>query len=126
MRQIEFRGLRITGSGFTYGNLHYDRVTKKYYIASDHVYKNSIGVMATNCYEVFPESVGQYTGKRDSLGFKIYEGDKIEFDPKQWGDNTSNIHVVEWDEEDGRWSWGGGLTSDMEFRTVVGNIHETK
>lgn len=66
----------------------------------------------------------QYTGKSDSQGNELYNGDIVEFDAVEWGDNKTNINVIEWDEADGRWNWGGGLTSDMEFRTKIGNIYE--
>lgn len=53
----------------------------------------------------------------------IFEGDIIEFDREEWG-GDDNIHLVSWDNKEGRWSWGGGSTSDMEFRKVIGNIYQ--
>jgi hypothetical protein len=65
----------------------------------------------------------QFTGKRDSKGTNIYDGDIVEFDRREWG-GSDNIHVVSWDDVNAEWCWGGGTTSDMEWRTVIGNIHQ--
>lgn len=64
----------------------------------------------------------QFTGKK-AQGIDVYENDIIEFDKKEWG-GEGNIHLVTWDEKKSEWSWGGGCTSDMEFRKVIGNKFE--
>jgi hypothetical protein len=66
----------------------------------------------------------RYTGKEDKEGTEVYDGDIIEFDADEWGDNKSNIHVVSWDNKNSEWSWGGGCASDMYYRRVIGNIYE--
>ncbi len=63
----------------------------------------------------------EFTGRFDCNKKRIFENDIIEFDAKEWGDNTSNIHKVTWDNENSEWSFGGGTASDMEWRTVIGN-----
>ena len=66
----------------------------------------------------------QYTGKKDGEGNKIFDGDIVLFDRREWG-GDDNIHVVSWDNENAEWCWGGGSTSDMCWRKVIGNIYET-
>lgn len=68
-------------------------------------------------------SFEEFTGRQDSKGVDIYHKDVIEFDRKEWSDDT-NIHIVTWDNNNSQWDWGGGSAGDMDFRTVIGNIHE--
>jgi hypothetical protein len=72
-----------------------------------------------NRYFVIDKS--EFTGRVDCKGNRIYENDIIEFDANEWGDNSSNIHKVTWDNKSSKWSFGGGCASDMEWRTVIGN-----
>ncbi len=65
-----------------------------------------------------------FTGKQDCKGVDVYDGDIIDFDKNEWG-GDGNIHLVEWNDHDAEWSFGGGTTSDMEWRTVIGNVYET-
>lgn len=74
-------------------------------------------------YEVIPETVGEYIGKDDKHGTKIFEDDNVLF-----GDN---VYVVQWDAEECSyclfigvrkiWGINKKLASQLE---VMGNIHD--
>ena len=57
---IKFRGKRIDGNGYVYGDL-------------EHKYSRDIWI---DCFEVYPESVSQLVGY-DVDGKELYEGDEV-------------------------------------------------
>lgn len=68
--------------------------------------------------------ISEFTGQYDSMNNRIFENDILVFDPKEWGDDETNIHAVTWNNKEGAWCWGGGSSDDMNFRTVTGNKFE--
>ncbi len=114
MREVKFRGKTGIGS-WVYGDLTFSRYGNPY-----------IGSLSKIWSGVKRNTVGQYTGMHDSNGEDIYEGDIV-----RTSDNDDELAVVEWDDEDLRFTVThgnvvNGLGEEYYPREVevVGNIYE--
>lgn len=113
-REIKFRGLRVYGKGWVYGDLLCNWTIP--IILSDN---------DGNEYKVNPETIGQFTGLKDKNGKDIYEGDQLH--------STGYLCTVIWmngcfrtvynHPEDGE-TLILGEDIDHSNMEVIGNIHE--
>lgn len=97
MRSIEFRGKVVgTADKWVYGNYFTEEIVQcfeesktKHYIG---YYRFSDwGLNIFERFEVIPETVGQFTGKFDRNGLKVFEGDLIaetQLGQKIWEDTA--------------------------------------
>jgi len=122
VRQINFRGLRVDGKGWAYGDLLQNYIH----------HKSGATIQQGGCivYEVISETVGQFTGLLDKNGKEIYEGDIMINPNHRCGKKRFS---VEWTVGgyDARYFEQGNYTlclypvlGEFEGCEVIGNIHE--
>lgn len=125
-REIKFRGLRVDGKGWVYGDLLCNWTAHQ--ILSDE---------DGNEYLVIPETVGQFIGLKDLNGKEIYEGDVLKYYHYSskitgfqkvffgwyytYNDGRCNENVMGWVDED-----GCPIDTQENKYTIVGNIHSNE
>ena len=119
-----YRGKRIDNGEWVYGNYceqpMFGRKPIQSIQTTTNIQNGCICEYEMEVHEVNPSTIGQYTGLTDKNGKKIFEGDIIKWDAREWGSEFSE--VVEWDYE----LFHIRISDWKEWCEVIGNIHESE
>ncbi len=124
MREILFRGKCVETGEWVEGFLFsYGEGTEyaETYILGELDYRESIYDVWKCADKVHPNTVGQFTGMRDKIGNKIFEGDivyaKMDYGPAGWHDATVDIGF----KRVGGYRWE---YFDLSTIVVIGNVYD--
>lgn len=125
-REIIFRGMRVGGNEWVYGDLIHDKNGFPHIVPQNQGF--DFDDDRFEIYEVITATVGQFTGIRDKNGMEIYEGDICDY---RKCDGKNYYGVVKY-HEDGFDFWRNNVI-DCSLRgiggrniEVIGNIHDNR
>lgn len=136
MREILFRGKKEYGFGWCYGSYNNGVITtEKLTVGDIDISGSELEECAytNDFFEVYTDTVGQYTGCKDKNGTKIFEGDIIKFN---YPDDKENYFISEVkcvygvfevdDKQDDIYNGScpiAWINDELEL-TVIGNVHD--
>ncbi len=146
MREIKFRGKRIDNGEWVYGGVtsRLHSPEEKTQIVSCQFYEGHEDDEHYIFIDVYPETVGQFTGLRDVNGVEIYEGDactRMAHSSLQNADNRKHLGEIRYNRnracfyfsfDNGRRhaeldaTRGFDTTCCDERIEIIGNIHENQ
>lgn len=135
MRDIKFRGKRIDTGGWVYGCLliEVEGCFISYQLSKLTEPEHNFYDIVTANKEVYPETVGQFTGLKDREGKEIFEGDVITYKDYTNGAVLSftgedkqprRTSVIKLDNIITGFKAYGMADFDVRHIKVIGNIHE--
>ena len=91
MREILFRGRRVDNGEWETGSLVYARM------GTSEEQVSIADKMTAYHTPVIPETVGQYTGLKDVHNTRVFEGDIVKWDEKEWGRPYNELVEFDYD-----------------------------